>query len=116
MTREESGVILPALYHWSPADRYDDVLRHGLVPHSPAAIASAPMPHVCLSPTPSRAWSLSGGTGWYEADGWDLWQVRLNEHDEVHVRPIYGDVLEEINVRNVITPDRVWWVARRTMP
>lgn len=106
-------MILPALFHWSPAERYEEILRNGLVPGSPPAVASGSLPHVCLSPTPSRAWSLSGGTGWYEPEAWDLWQVRLNQHDEVYVRPIFGDVVEEINVRNAITPDRVWWVGRR---
>lgn len=106
-------MILPALYHWSPAGRYDEIRRNGLIPSSAACIAVGVLPHLCLSPTPSRAWSLSAGTGWHDAEEWDLWQVRLGPDDEVHVRPMFGDVVEEVNVRTVIPADRVWWVARR---
>lgn len=106
-------MILPALYHWSPAARHDDIRRHGLVPGSANCLASTPQPHICLSPTPSRAWSLSGDTGWPEVEAWDLWQVRLGPDDEVHVRPMGGNTVEEVNVRTTIPADRVWWVARR---
>jgi hypothetical protein len=33
-------VILGPLYHWSPADRYESILAHGLFPGSRATVAS----------------------------------------------------------------------------
>lgn len=106
-------MILPALYHWSPTSRRADILKFGLMPYSFNVVASGPLPHICLAPTPSTAWGLSGGTGWHEAEEWDLWQVRIGPNDEVHVRPEFGDVIKEITVRNVIPPDRIWLVGSR---
>ncbi len=107
-------MILPVLYHWSPAARRDDILRAGLVPGSAACIASGVLRYICLSPNPARAWQLSGATGWGDADEWDLWQVRIGDDDEVHIRPMFGAEVEEVTVRNVIPPDRLWWVGRRS--
>lgn len=114
-------MLLPALYHWSPAERRRGIQANGLQPYSPATVSTHEQnlgwPYVCLSPTPSGAWGLSGDMGWTsEIEEWDLWQVRLNEHDEVHVRSEWGNHIREIRVRNTITPDRCWWVATRTPP
>ena len=105
---------LPALYHWSPADRHDTIRENGLVPGSPNHVATAPQPHICLCPTPSSAWGLSGGVDLVDCDAWDLWQVRLAPADEVHIPDMWGNQLREVNVRNQIPADRLWWIARRT--
>lgn len=47
---------------------------------------------------------------------WDLYQVRLIEGDEVHIRPDWGPVIREIKVHNDIPADRVWYVASRALP
>lgn len=106
---------LGALFHYSPADRFEAIRRDGLVPGKPPAIATEPQPFVCLSPDPVQAWTLSGGTGLEVRPThlWDLWMVRLDEQDEVHVRPTWGGVIEEVQVHNTIPPERVWWVAWR---
>lgn len=110
-------MILPAMYHWSPADRYESIRRNGLVPGSPACVASGEPAYVCLSPVPSSGWGLSGDMDWAsDVDEWDLWQVRLQEGDEVHVRSDFGPVIREVKAHGVIGPDRVWWVARRCHP
>lgn len=107
-------MLLPALYHWSPAARFDAICRDGLRPHSPPAVATVSMPYVCLSPTPSRAWSLSGRMEWVsKVDAWDLWQIQLADGDQVEVRPDFGPAIQEIKVHGPIPADRVWWVARR---
>lgn len=73
--------------------------------------------HICLSPTPSSAWGLSGDMDWAtESEEWDLWQVRLAEGDEVHYRSDFGPVLREVRVKTPIPPDRVWYVATRALP
>lgn len=51
-----------------------------------------------------------------EIEEWDLWQVRLQDGDEVHYRSDFGPVLKEIRVYNAIPADRAWWVARRSQP
>lgn len=109
-------MILPALYHWSPSDRRFDIYKVGLVPESHNVIASVQLSYVCLSPTPATAWTLSGGSGiTSEIHEWDLWQIRLSENDNVAIRPEFGYRVREINVRNVITPDRIWYVGSRTV-
>lgn len=106
-------MILPALYHWSPTSRRVDILKFGLMPNQINVVSTGSQPHICLSTTPSMSWALSGGTGWTQIEEWDLWQVRLSEDDEVHIRPEFGNVVKEITVRNVIPPDRIWFVGNR---
>lgn len=108
-------MLLPALFHWAPTERRVSILQNGLVPYSPPVTHSAgAFPYVCLSPTPSSAWGLSGDMEWTsEVAQWDLWQVRLQDSDEVHVLPGWGPVLREIRVQNALSADRVWYVATR---
>ena len=107
-------MILPALYHWSPATRRRAIHATGLLPYSESAVASNTQPYTSLSPSPSSAWGLSGDMEWMgEEDEWDLWQVRLVEGDEVHIRPDFGPVIREVKVYTPIPADRVWWVGTR---
>ena len=106
-------MIIPALFHWSPAERREEIFKQGLVPASINVIATTTLSYLCLSPTPSSAWGLSGGTILAEIEEWDLWQVNIGEHDEVHIRPEFGSVIKEVMVRNVILPDRIWYVGSR---
>lgn len=115
-------MILPALFHWSPADRRESIQREGLRPYCPAVISTCvdgngrdlSWPYLCFSPTPSSAWGLSGDMHWAtEIEQWDLWQVRLADGDEVHVRSDFGPVIREVRVYGSIPPDRCWWVAMR---
>jgi hypothetical protein len=107
-------MILPELYHWSPAERFDAIHRDGLVAGSPSAVASGPLETVCLSPDPKRAWQLSGAMDWVsEVDEWDLWLVTLADKDEVMIRAEYGPEIQEIKVRNSIPRERLWYIGRR---
>lgn len=106
---------LGPLYHWSPGDRREAVLRGGLQPRSASHTASGSLAYICLSPSPQAAWTLSGDMDWMEDfDDWDLWQVRLVRGDEVRIRSDFGPIVVEVKVHNVVPPDRVWWVGRRT--
>lgn len=108
---------LGALYHWSPVERRQQIIRYGLRPLQRGTVTSGEFrqPHVCLSPTPSSAWSLSGGMGWMaHVPEWDLWQVRLDAGDEVVIRPQWGAVIDEVQVRNRIPKSRIWHVGTRT--
>lgn len=113
-------MILPALYHWSPSERRDEISRDGLQPHRPAVTHSDPSmtsPYLSFSPTPSRAWSLSGAMEWVsEVDCWDLWQVRISEGDSICIRPDFGPTIQEIKVYNAIPADRLWHVGERHVP
>lgn len=107
-------MILPALFHWSPIDRRQAILKEGLRPFCDPSVASGKLPYISLSPTPSSAWGLSGDMEWVEEfDDWDLWQVRLVEGDEVRIRGDFGPTIREVKVHNTITPDRLWWVGTR---
>lgn len=113
-------MLLPALYHWSPSSRRDEIRAHGLQPFSAPTVCSDPdtaMPYICLSPSPSSAWSLSGDMDWVSnVESWDLWQVRLGDHDEVRFRATFGNVLEEIKVYTAIPAERAWFVGTREAP
>lgn len=102
------------MYHWSPSERRDSIIKHGLVPGAPSAVCSAQIAYVCLGSTPAGAWSLSGDLEWLEEiEDWDLWQVTLADGDEVRVRGDFGPRIVEVKVHNTIPPDRVWWVGIR---
>lgn len=110
-------MILPVLYHWSPTARREEILREGLKPYSAPVTHSGEerYPYLCFSPRPSRAWGLSGDMEWTSNhEEWDLWEVRLVDGDEVHIRPGFGPEIAEVRVRNAIPADRVWYVASRT--
>lgn len=123
------SLVLPPLYHWSPAECRQRIVRYGLRPKTPTAVPiTAPLPGgarvvdpeasvhaVCLGTSPSHAWSLSGAL-WAEAGSvWDLWQVALDVDDEVHPLPFYGHRLQEIRVANRIPKRRVWLVGQRVV-
>lgn len=109
-------MILPALFHWSPTTNRESILRDGLKPYSAPVVHSGAesFPYICLSPTPSSAWGLSGDMGWVSTiEEWDLWQVWLREGDEVDIRGDFGPIIREVRVRNALPGDRVWYVATR---
>lgn len=108
---------LDPLFHWSPRDRRQQILAEGLRPYAAPVChhgRDLRWPYVCLAATPSAGWSLSGMAhpGGDEI-AWDLWQVRLDRHDEVHVRETWGPDVEEVRVRSAIPADRVWLVGER---
>ncbi len=106
--------MISALYHWSPAERWKDINAHGLQPFSRNTVASGSLHYLCSSPDPAEAWMLSGATEWCsEVEQWDLWQIRLAPGDEVHVRPFFGDHIQEVKIHNAIPADRLWWIGRR---
>lgn len=107
-------MLLAALYHWAPSERYDSIRARGLVAGSLPAVASVALHTVCLGPDPQQAWALSGAMEWLaDVDEWDLWQVVLGPNDEVMIRAEFGPQIYEVKVRNSIPPDRLWFVGRR---
>lgn len=105
---------LGALYHWSPADRFDEIYRTGLRPHCAPTVASGTLAYICLSPDPSTAWSLSGAMDWVsEVDEWDLWLARIAPGDHVCIRGEFGPLIEEVKVYGALPADRLWWAGRR---
>lgn len=117
-------MILPAMFHWSPRERREAIQREGLVPYSDPTIHTGDeegkklaFPYLCLSPTPSAAWGLSGDMEWAsEIEEWDLWQVRLQEGDEITIRGDFVPRISEVRVKNAIAAERVWYVATRKCP
>lgn len=118
-------MILPPLFHWSPADRRKQIIRYGLRPGCRPTIGtistvggsdeSGDGRHMlCLSSSPSAAWGLSGDMRWArDIAAWDLWQINLTDTDEVHILPSWGPVVTEVRVANRIPKSRIWWIARR---
>lgn len=109
------SLVLPPLFHWSPTNRRPNITRRGLRPTCPTAGRSDDtFAAVCLGTTPSHAWSLSGALFAERDETWDLWQVTLDQDDEVHPLPFYGHRLGEIRVANRIPKRRLWLVGQRT--
>lgn len=110
---------LGTLYHWSPVSNRRSIERDGLVPRSSATVASIPLPYVCLGPSPSTSWVISGDMGWVsEIEEWDLWEIQIPKDVslEVHVRAMYGPQVEEVKVFGVIPPQWMWHAGTRRLP
>lgn len=114
-------MYVDVLYHWSPRERYDRILRMGLLPRQDPACSSIHeddpewrQPAVCLSSAPSTAWVLSGNIYGEPGQTWDLWQIRVASTDAVHTVPSFGPLIEEFRIANRIPKSRCWWVAERT--
>lgn len=107
---------LPTLYHWSPVERRDEILNKGLQLYQrPTVSGDYSFPYVCLGPSPKTAWSISGDMDYVsEIEEWDLWEVRLPEDAEIHIRAEFGPRFFEIRVRTPIPADCVWLVGTRS--
>lgn len=124
-------IVLPRLFHWAPVEARAGIVRCGLKPRTPTAVGYRPIPNdplrghivedvepdsvlaVCLGTSPRTAWNYSAAFGELGSE-WDLWEVRLEETDEIHFRPFIGYWAEEIRVANPIPKSRVWWGGTRT--
>lgn len=106
---------ITSLYHWSPSEKRQDILRAGLLLYSDNVThTGGKSPYLCFSPDPRSAWMLAGDVEWVsEIEEWDLWQVELADGDDVCALPQFGPWIKEIRVRNSIPADRLWWVAQR---
>lgn len=118
---------LGPLYHWSPRERLGSIKRLGLVPRkknfagygeyvNPASGETEVFlaDYVCFATTPATAWNYSHGV-WKTTGIFDLWEVYLDETDEVHVNPQWGDRIVEVRVHNRIPKRRLIWVGERTV-
>ncbi len=108
--------VLHPLFHWAPADRRAAIRRRGLRPRSKPTCSGQRWPYVCLSQSPSQAWSLSAMVHGERGQDWDCWQVTLDVADAVEVRPFYGNRIEELRVQGPIPASRVWLIGTRAVP
>jgi hypothetical protein len=122
---------LGRLYHWSPAANHDRIQKRGLKPTVETTVHMHPVPvntghsesddeletfmAVCLGTSPSVAWALSGVWSAERGETWDLWEVVLEDEDEVHIRTEYGQFIHEVRVLNKIPRGRCWYVGSRTV-
>lgn len=104
-------MLLEQLFHWSPADRFDSISQQGLIPGSFHVTCTEPQTVIFLSPDPRTAWELSGAVG--TARDWDLWQVTVDDDDEIHIRAEFGPRVQEVRIHNPIPPGRLFHLARR---
>lgn len=106
------------LYHWSPVERHQSILEHGLKPGSLSTDGEWRPPYVCLADSPSLAWALSGMT-WrgQEHPLWDLWitdlapLVDLDGYTEYEL--VMQDTGGEYRFRTPIPAPQLWWVGSR---
>lgn len=109
-------MVLHPLFHWSPADRRPGIVRRGLRISSRPTCDSIPWSRICASLSPSHAWVHSAAIVGERGSEWDLWMIQLAPSDEVHVQPMYGNVIGEIRIHNDIPKSRLWHVGTRTVP
>lgn len=114
------------LYHWSPTSRRNSIIRSGLLPRQEPVFRDELMgnwraPYVCLSPSPSLAWTLSVRRDRDIVKEWDLWMVSRNQLNEadleytVKLEDLGRGVREikEIRVMERIYKRYVWYVGTR---
>lgn len=108
-----------AFYHWSPVQRRNGILRHGLMPGSHSVDRLWKPPYVCLSDEPRLAWILSGALH-PEVEAWDLWMVYCD--DIGHAEAIFemyrdgsGHYVKEWRVYHRIYKRHVQYLASRTV-
>ena len=108
-------MILPALFHWSPSDRFQEIHQKGLQPfQQPTTSTNFRASYICLGTEPASAWHLSGATAWGEEVGeWDLWQVAVQDHHEVRIRTEQGPKIIEVRVHGSIAADCLFYCGRR---
>jgi hypothetical protein len=95
------------LWHGNPTNQ-------NLSPNEDIAAGEFLAQWVCFATTPVRAWEYSHGA-WRSEGTFDLWSVVLDEKDEVHVNPMWGDRIIEVRVHNRIPKSRLVWVGERTV-
>lgn len=117
------------LFHWSPSDRRKQILRYGLRPRcrpttNPVDDIGNPVgngdirgwraPYICLGPSPSYAWALSGAQepGITEWDLWQVWRSHLGRHRLVRE----DGHIKEVRAFDRIYKRHVWYVATRSAP
>jgi hypothetical protein len=113
-------LVLPTIYHWSPASRYVDIKRDGLKVYSDTSVSTegSRWPYICFSFDPMTAWSLSSQTlierELTDDDEWDLWALRqIPEDAAVHVNPSWGGEMKEVRVLSSIEPSALWHCGRK---
>lgn len=118
---------LGPLYHWSPRDRIGSIRRQGLTPGK--RNLNGPIWHglsggdeglgeyrqdsISFATDPATAWNYSHGT-WRSEGTFDLWQVYLEDTDDVEVRTIRGNRIIEVRVRNRIPRRRLIMIGERS--
>lgn len=108
-------MLLHPLYHWSPVERRAAIARRGLRVSSRPTCDSIRWDRICASLSPSHAWAHSAGIVGERGSEWDLWLIQLDHSDEVHVQPLYGNLIGEIRIHNSIPKSRLWRVGSRTI-
>jgi hypothetical protein len=112
------------LYHWSPATRRKQIMRHGLLPRRRPSTTLGRVggrvwraPYICFGDTPSWAWALSGGMPHTVSGEWDLWCCWLDRLTE----PLLLTRTDSNGVHEIRTDHRVfkrdlWYVGTRVKP
>jgi hypothetical protein len=106
------------MYHWSPADRREQITARGLRIRSESAHAPIRYPMICLSPNPLHAWAMSGGTFVTDGvDSWDLWAVYADDiRCGFEVIPNDDRTIREIRVYRSLPASAVHHVGTRVTP
>lgn len=100
------------LYHWSPRERRNSILKHGLVPNKLSKDKEWRPPYICFSKTPSLAWSLSGMMSDIYGE-WDLWMIwsSLVEYKTLNYLNSHHTI--EYRIFHRVYKKDVWYVGSR---
>lgn len=112
-------------YHWSPIERRNSILKHGLlIPLKHPKLVEPVVcseghrnPHISVGRNPQVAWELSGGFlhrraieehasfVWRKIIWWDLWQVNL-----LGVK--YKSNWDELQIKQDVPRSKVFLIAK----
>lgn len=104
-----------ALFHWSPRERRNGILRYGLVPGKKETSSTGRYNCVCFADSPSWAWALSGEMRWTPSGVWDLWQTSLDLLTEPVILPgaERSSGIYEVRTEHRVYKRDLWYVGSR---
>lgn len=110
-----------SLYHWSPASKRRQIIRHGLLPHRRATTHATPgwrAPYVCFGDTAAWAWLLSGGQRSAPSGTWDLWETRITDLTDPKIlpAPTVSNGIHEVRTEHRVYKRHLWLVGQREKP
>lgn len=110
-----------SLYHWAPASKRRQIIRHGLLPHRRPTTHATPSwraPYVCFGDTAAWAWALSGGQRSAPSGIWDLWETRITDLVEPKILPApdVSNGIHEVRTEHRVFKRHLWLVAQREKP
>lgn len=102
------------IYHWSPRERKNSILRLGLVPNKLSKDKEFRPNYICFSKSPSLAWGLSAAMSEIYGE-WDLWMLwsSIPSYYRTHSVCNKPKCCVEYRIFERIPKSKLWYVGSR---